>query len=154
MNVLLTRQELETILQIPTDTGFETSLTQWVEDHRKDLLTTEGATFANTKTIQGLRALLDRYGVEAEDILAAYSTEVAAEMKHRFGARIGRFVPGSLSSRILRRMSRKPWNEFRARDFSDLGYPLPSVRSCLHWLRGSGEIERIAHGKYRIGGTI
>lgn len=79
MNVQSTKCELSEIIRTSTtDTEFERRITQFCEDTVEDCA---GNPLEDYGTVDRLRELLDKYGVEAEDILVAYRKEIEAEEK-------------------------------------------------------------------------
>jgi len=81
MKPWIAREELKEIQELKTDSEFEQKLRAWVDEN---IFENNGENpLENYGTIDRLRELLDKYGVEAEDILVAYRKEIEAEGKEK-----------------------------------------------------------------------
>jgi hypothetical protein len=82
MNVETTRRGLQEIIDTSkSDTEFERRLTTFLEDN---IFENGGENpLENYETVDRLRELLDKYGVEAEDILVAYRKDIEKEQAEK-----------------------------------------------------------------------
>lgn len=77
MKTWVARQDLKEILDEGNDSIFERKLREWVDEN---IFENGGENpLENYGTVDRLRQLLDKYGVESEDILVAYRKEIEQE---------------------------------------------------------------------------